>query len=130
MNRATIIRLGIEAGLTGEGVADIKMVALERFAALVEAEIIQNVKVSIPTLTMEQEFQSHYRRGYAAAKAEALKAHQQAIEAAVLAEREALARRADSIGHHWSGAPATAFFEFAEEIRSRTQNMRIPDTHK
>jgi len=63
-------------------------------------------------------------------EAATLKAHQQAIEAAVLAEREALARRADSIGHHWSGAPATAFFEFAEEIRSRTQNMRIPDTHK
>lgn len=63
-------------------------------------------------------------------EAEALKAHQQVIEAAVLAEREVLARRADSIGHHWSGAPATAFFEFAEEIRSRTQNMRTIDAHK
>lgn len=98
MNRATVIRLGIEAGLAEDGMPVIKMVPLERFVALVEAET--------------------------------LKAHQQAIEAAVLAEREALARRADSIGHHWSGAPATAFFEFAEEIRSRTQNMRTPDAHK
>ena len=106
MNRATIIRLGIEAGMKPSEAQPainaigrtVPVVWLELFAALVEAE--------------------------------ALKAHQQAIEAAVLAEREALARRADSIGHHWSGAPATAFFEFAEEIRSRTQNMRIPDTHK
>lgn len=56
-----------------------------------------------------------------AIEAEAIKDNQLAIEAAVLAEREALARRADSIGHHWSGAPATAFFEFAEEIRARPQ---------
>jgi len=92
------IRLGQEAGFN-DYQWQILGATLGRFASLVEAETLKQfasgVKVSIPTLTMEQEFQSHYRRGYAAAKAETLKAHQQAIEAAVLAEREACAELAN-----------------------------------
>ena len=33
------------------------------------ASMAQGVKISIPTQTMEQEFQSHYRRGYEAGQA-------------------------------------------------------------
>ena len=31
---------------------------------------------------------------------------------------ERAANKADSVGHHWSGAPARAFFELADEIRA------------
>jgi hypothetical protein len=34
------------------------------------AKFAQGVKIRIPTDTMEQEFQTHYRRGYEAGKAE------------------------------------------------------------
>lgn len=41
-------------------------------------------------------------------------------ERAVLAEREAIAKLVDSVGHNWSGAPAHAFFDLADNIRART----------
>lgn len=41
------------------------------------------------------------------------------IEAVRQEEREKAAQIADSEGHHWSGAPAHAFFEVADRIREQ-----------
>jgi hypothetical protein len=51
-----------------------------------------------------------------------------AVDAIVAAERaaavEEAADAADSIGHHWSGAPALAFFALAGDLRSRAADLR------
>jgi len=79
-------------------------------------------------------------------EAETLKAHQQAIEAAVLAEREACAQLCDKFKEGslaaQSGSPdalanvmlrqvaVLGHSECADAIRARTQPMRIDDAHK
>ena len=43
---------------------------LQAFADAIEKELVMNMKIHIPTMTMEQEFQSHWRLGYDAASKE------------------------------------------------------------
>lgn len=40
---------------------------------------------------------------------------------------EKSAGRADSKGHHWSGAPAGAFFDLADELRSMSAALQSGD---
>lgn len=37
---------------------------------------------------------------------------------------EEAAKRADSRGHHWSGAPSNAFFSLAEELRTIAEGLK------
>jgi len=106
MNRTTIIRLGIAAGLTDE---QIKAIDVKTLGSL------------------------HFARAIEAAT---LKAHQQAIEAAVLAERKACAEIAVNLykpgrnmsdydsGYNWGTE------NVQQLILARTQNMRTLDAHK
>ena len=40
---------------------------------------------------------------------------------------EKAAGRADSKGHHWSGAPAGAFFDLADELRAMSAALQSGD---
>lgn len=98
MNRRDIIRMAREAGLgatlTHDGGKPRVWIEgadwhdeLERFAALVATEVDKNwvqgkAKISVPTATMEQEFNNYHRLGYKAGAA---------------AEREACARVCDEV---------------------------------
>lgn len=79
--------------------------ALERFATLVAeheaAKWAQGAKVSIPTITMEQEFSFYYRKGY---------------KAGVEAEREACAKVCEECGAIVDGLNP---LDCAEAIRKR-----------
>ena len=76
----------------------------------------------------------HFAR---AIEAEALKAHQQAIEAAVLREREECASACEDHGHAYRLTKASGWRDVDHEtaqcayaIRSRAQPVRIDDVHK
>lgn len=50
---------------------------------------------------------------------------EEVLELVRLVEQETLERaanKADSVGHHWSGAPAHAFFGLADAIRNLKDN--------
>ena len=78
MNRDDIIRMAREARLAEPyhpfNPWSASQEALERFAALVAAEVDKNwvqgkAKINVPTATMEQEFNNYHRLGYKAGAA-------------------------------------------------------------
>jgi hypothetical protein len=88
----------------------IKQEELEKFATLVaahEREVwAKGAKISVPTMTMEQEFTWHRNKGYEQGKA--------LIPAAVAAEREACAKVCEA---HWRFNGSAS--ECADAIRAR-----------
>ena len=89
MNRIDIIKLARKAGIRSATILDLygmkmsaltdseilEVEAIERFAMLVSeheaAKFAKGVKISIPSITLEQEFSKHHRLGYKAGAAAA-----------------------------------------------------------
>ena len=98
MNRADVIRLALDAGFTEKDAVGAQYFecwagGLAKFAALVEAEVRKEIEAD----------------------------RQQAIEAAVMVERESCARLADEYST-WGGSNFAKWFKrLVVDIRARTQ---------